>query len=333
MKNLSALAKVLLAVAVVKLGLTLVSLIETNRGLVRILDFVREPSIYLSALLALIALFFAKKGRWIIIGVLAVSAAINFARIWPYTALAPTEFPLPDDVDGMSCARALSLNVLEKNDQYDRVIALIEREKPDILLLMETNRTWVEALEPLLSEYGYLLSKPLDNRYGMTFATNLEVDAAQMVANTNADTPTLYATLRMEDGARFEMIGLHPRPPLPGESTESRDENISNAGARTLNGLDNVLVMGDFNDVPWSHTTSKFKAEGNYRDPRAGRGSFATFPADYVTFGWPLDQLFVKNNVRLESFRVLEDVGADHLPLVADVCVGLDEPAPVAPQE
>ena len=88
--------------------------------------------------------------------------------------------------------------------------------------------------------------------------------------------------------------------------------------------------MGDFNDVPWSHTTSQFKAEGNYRDPRAGRGSFATFPADYVTFGWPLDQLFVKNDVRLESFAILDDVGSDHLPLVADVCVGLGEPERVA---
>ena len=313
--------KLLLIVAALKLVASLVSLIPTNRGIVRMLDFVREPSIYLSIVLIVLAILLARRWRWVIVGLLGLAIAINLYRLWPYPSLAASEIPLPDRVAGMSCARVLSLNVLQTNDQYDRTAALIRREAPDIVLLMETNRRWIEALEPVLSTYGYRLDMPLDNKYGMAFATNLDVDRAQMIANTNANTPTLYATMRMEDGARFEMIGLHPRPPLPGESTESRDENIAKAGARTSGDSDNVVAVGDFNDVPWSRTTQNFVAMGDYLDPRVGRGTFATFPSDWRFIGWPLDQLFVKNGVKVESFRVLDDVGSDHRPIVADLCV------------
>ncbi|WP_128891695.1 endonuclease/exonuclease/phosphatase family protein [Erythrobacter sp. HKB08] len=300
---------------------SLVSLIDTNRGIVRMLDFVREPMIYLAVLLGVVAIFAVAGRRIIAAGLAVLVIGINLWRIWPYTVFAPTQVPLPDDVDGMSCASVLAFNVLQPNDRYDETAALIERVDPDILLLMETNETWLAKLEPQLSAYPHRVDMPLDNKYGMAFATRLPVEKARMVANTSADTPTLYATLQMEDGARFEVIGLHPRPPLPGESTAKRDANIARAGRETPDSLPNVLAIGDFNDVPWSRTTQNFVHEGGYLDPRAGRGSFATFPADYVFVGWPLDQIFIKEGVRVESFEIGEDVGSDHLPLIARVCV------------
>jgi endonuclease/exonuclease/phosphatase (EEP) superfamily protein YafD len=314
-------AKIVIGLLVLLVGTALISLLDTNRGSVRMLDMVREPSVYLAAALAVVGVILARSRAVVVVGLAAIAIGINMWRLWPYTALAATQVPLPDEVDGMSCARLLSFNVLQGNDRHRDTARLIERVDPDILLLMETDQSWLDALEPQLSRYGYRLDRPLDNKYGMAFATRLTVDRAEMVANTSSNTPTLYATLRMGDGARFEMIGLHPRPPLPGQSTESRDANIAQAGARTPDGLSNVLAIGDFNDVPWSNTTSRFVAEGGYRDPRAGRGSFATFPADYAWIGWPLDQIFVKDGVKVEELEIGDDVGSDHLPLIAKVCV------------
>lgn len=313
---------VLLALAIVQFLATSISLYPTNRGIVRLLDFVREPSIYISGLLVVLALFVARPVRWFVIAIAVLSAVINLFRMWPYTMLAGSQVPLPEDVDGMSCVKVMAFNVLQTNDRYGDVAAMIERVDPDVLLLMETNGTWIDALEPQLARYAYRLTEPLDNKYGMAFATRLQVERATMVANTSSNTPTLYATMRVGDGARFEMIGLHPRPPLPGESTQKRDENIARAGTQTPDRLDNVLAMGDFNDVPWSRTTQNFVHEGGFSDPRAGRGSYPTFPAGKTWVGWPLDQLFVKNGVKVESFERLEANGSDHLPMLANVCVG-----------
>ena len=285
------------------------------------LDFVREPMIYLTGLVAVLAALFAGKGRWIAVALCGGAALVNFARLWPYTMLAPAQVPLPDAIDGMSCAKVLSFNVLQSNDRHAETTALIERLDPDILLLMETNPVWARALEPQLAGYGYRLSRPLDNKYGMIFATRLTVDRAEMPVDAESETPSLYATLRMGDGARFELVGLHPRPPRPGESTEERDATIARAGALTPDGLGNVLAIGDFNDVPWSRTTERFREEGKYLDPRAGRGSFPTFPADYALLGWPLDQIMVKDGVKVDWLEIGENVGSDHLPLMARVCV------------
>lgn len=321
MKKLSIAGRVLLALAIVMLLATLVSLTDTNRGIVRILDFVREPVIYAAAILLVLAIFLARPRRVIVAGLFALTILVNLWRLWPYTPLAAAQVPLPDEVDGMSCARVLALNVLQPNDQYGKTAELIDRIDPDILLLMETHGPWVAALEPQLSRYGYRLEEAQDNKYGMTFATKLQVDKAQMIENTSSNTPTLYATLRMGDGARFELVGLHPRPPLPGQSTAKRDENIARAGAKTPDELGNVLALGDFNDVPWSKTTQRFVHEGDYLDPRAGRGSFASFPSDYLLLGWPLDQIFVKDGVKVEELEIGPDVGPDHRPLIAKVCV------------
>ena len=321
MKSLGIWGKVIIGLLLLLLVASLVSLWGTNRGSVRLLDMMREPMIYLASLLFIAALFLARPRIWVAAGIGALVVAINLWRLWPYTFLAPAQVALPDKVDGMSCARVLSFNVLQTNDRYADTVALIERIDPDILLLMETNRTWLAELEPILAGYGYRIAEPLDNKYGMIFATRLTVDRAAMIANTSSNTPTLYATLRMGDGARFEVVGLHPRPPLPGESTAKRDANIARAGARTPDELSNVLTIGDFNDVPWSSTTQKFVHEGGYVDPRAGRGSFATFPADYAFTGWPLDQIFVKDGVKIEELEIGADVGSDHLPLIAKVCV------------
>lgn len=311
---------ILLVLAALMLVAALVSLIHTNAGAVRMIDVLREPLIYLAWVLAVISLFVARKQRVLILSLLLASAAIHFFRVWPYWAIAPAQIALAGTTRGADCARVLSLNVQQSNVQYDRVADLIAREQPDVLLLMETNQTWIDRLEPTLSRYRYRLDRPLDNSYGMAFATRLAVERARMVQNTSANTPTLYATVRMPNGAPLELIGLHPRPPLPGRSTQSRDRNIARAGARTPDNLPNVLAIGDFNDVPWSRTTQNFVEAGGYLDPRVGRGTHRTFPSDWLLLGWPLDQIFVKPGLEVATLRVLDDVGSDHRPLVATVC-------------
>ncbi len=143
-----------------------------------------------------------------------------------------------------------------------------------------------------------------------------------MVENTHRDTPTLYATVQPQGSPPVEFIGLHPKPPLPGWDTGMRDKNIVNAGIQTPDRLPDAFVMGDFNDVPWSRTTTKFRETGDWRDPRIGRGTYPTFPADMLLAGWPLDQLMLKGSLRLTSFEILPHNGSDHRAVLARFCAG-----------
>jgi endonuclease/exonuclease/phosphatase (EEP) superfamily protein YafD len=160
-----------------------------------------------------------------------------------------------------------------------------------------------------------------DNTYGMIFATRLEVNDPRFAHPTQADTPAFYATLATEAGRAFDVIGLHPRPPLPGQDTDTRDANIARAAERQEGDTMPALAMGDFNDVAWSRTTQRFMREGGFLDPRIGRGLFRSFPSKYLLLGWPLDHLVVSPDFTMGDVRILDHVGSDHRPLAARLCL------------
>ena len=324
MKDLSIPGRIVTALAAIIFLASIISLADNNSGAIRTLDFIREPAIYLAAVLLVVAPLVLGRGLAPAAGLLAGSMAINFWSLWPYTPVAPEELPLGTASEDAGCMSLLAFNVLQDNEDYARTARLIERIDPDILFLTETNQAWIDAMEPQVARYGYRLDQPLDNKYGKLFASKVPVVKAEYSDTFDDETPTLYATLRAPNGARFELIGLHPRPPMPGRSTAKRDASIAEAGQKTPDGLANVVAIGDFNDVPWSDTTQNFRALGDYSDPRAGRGSFATFPASYAYVGWPLDQFFVKGKVSVQDLEIGEEVGSDHLPLMARFCVDHD---------
>ncbi|WBY17065.1 endonuclease/exonuclease/phosphatase family protein [Erythrobacteraceae bacterium WH01K] len=313
----------LIVVATLMLIAVLVSLIPSDAWFIRTVDLVREPMSYIAALLLILALFIGGARRWAAVAMFGLVILINVWRIWPYSFLADTQLALAEEVapaDDGKCFSAMSVNVKVKNDQYDEIIAQVRQHDPDVLFLMETDARWINQLEPVLSAYEHVDRHPQPEAFGLVFATRLPTLKSSVVENTHRDTPTLYATLQADGAKPIEFIGLHPKPPLPGWNTERRDENIVNAGVQTPDRLPDAFVMGDFNDVPWSRTTSKFRATGDWRDPRIGRGTYPTFPANLLFAGWPLDQLMLKGELRLQSFEVLADNGSDHRALLAYLC-------------
>lgn len=311
----------LAAVAVIFMIVVLVSLTNTDWWLVRTVDLMRERFLYLAIFLAVVCIAFVKQWKWPLAAAFAIVATINLYRIWPYVPFARTQIAFGGEAIDAQCFDALAVNVKVKNDNFDGVIRQIEMVKPDLLLLMETDERWSRELAVVTSRYSYVLSDIQPEAFGMIFATDLPVASARMIENTTRDTPTLYATIDLPNGKSFEFIGLHPKPPLPGMNTEKRDENIARAGAKTPEMLTEALVMGDFNDVPWSSTTTEFRKAGGWRDPRIGRGTYPTFPASMTWLGWPLDQIMVKNKMKVRSFEIMPNNGSDHRAVRATLCL------------
>jgi len=316
---------ILAILALVVWVVTVVSLIHSDLWWIQVLDFPRLLLLIAIAVLAIGCAAFTRRGWRIgLLILLTVAAALQAWRMYPYSGIAPTEVADAEEVGvglGASCFTVLGLNVLQDNRDYAATRALIDRERPDILLLMETDQRWVDELGASLANYPSRLLRPLDNTYGLVFATTLPVQSATTVNITDLDTPTVYARLTTRDGQSFDYIGLHPRPPAPGQDTTLRDRKIAQAALHVADHEVPAIAMGDFNDVPWSRTTRLFRQVGGYLDPRIGRGSYPSFPATVAPIGWPLDQLFLSPDFTFRSLRILENVGSDHRPLAAEVCL------------
>lgn len=303
---------------------TIASALPSNQWWIRVWDFPRLI-VFAVGLIALIGLVFLRlRYRWAVLAMLGLALLYQAWRIIPYTIFWPKEAgQLADaDIDNPGdCFSVLSLNVLQDNRDYRRTETLIDRLDPDILLLMETDAAWVEAMEPAIARYPTRLSAPLPNKYGLLFATRLPLRGGGLANMTEPATPSIHLVLTTQSGEPFRLAGLHPRPPHPGQDTEERDAELVIAGRMIrASGLP-AIAFGDFNDVGWSTTSQRFSRIGELVDPRIGRGFYATFPASWPAFRWPLDHLFFTEQFALRTMRVEQHVGSDHLPVYAELCL------------
>jgi len=301
---------------------TLVSLLPHNWWGVRVIDLLREPLNYTMVALLLLALAFGRGYRWEMVAALGAAIIVNYIRRWPYTRLARTQVALEEPPSGERVFTVMSANVLIENTQFDRMIEQVEKTDPDVLMMTEVDDKWAEAMAPMLERFDFVRSHPTDDTFGKIFASKLTVRGFDLKESLGEDTPTLRAVLEV-GGRTVKFLGVHPEAPLPGhgEITDARDTSIIHAAQENDSDHAGSIVMGDFNDVPWSPPTAKARKACNWRDPRIGRGTFPTFPASWRPVGWPLDQLFVTDEVRVRGFSVLPPNGSDHRAMLGEFWV------------
>lgn len=300
---------------------TLMPFTRTEAWWIRCWDFPRVHIAVLCVVCCGLALWFTPPAYlWITI-ISAGFLAFQTTKILPYTPLYPTEITLDPTPPENASFLILAANVLKENEDPSKISDLILSKKPEILLLMETDRSWDAALETALATFKTVKSSPREDHYGMIFATNLEVVAFDFKHFSDDDTPTAVARLIAPNGADFSFIGLHPRPPVPGVDTTDRDEQIHTSAtiAHKLNRP--VVCMGDFNDVAWSRTSKMVKKRGQFSDPRVGRGFFSSFDATHPLLRFPIDQMYVTKGARLVSFGRGPNVGSDHFPMMATLFI------------
>lgn len=312
---------------------TVLPLTRSVRWWVRAWEFPRLHLALLAVACAALALLLSVPFNTPLAVAMLVCAAYQATRIFPYTPFARNEVPITENVPEHAKITILAANVQQGNRRKADLISIIDREDPDILLLMETNQEWLDTLTPCLNRYATVRTLTLENYYGMVFATRLKTIRADFVFLADDKTPSLRAELCGPDGAGFNFIGLHPRPPVPGNDTEERDEQIKTAAQLAGNADWPTVCMGDFNDVAWSWTSKRFKRYGDFLEPRVGRGMYSTFHAQYPLLSVPIDQFYLTKGIGLVGFGRLEEFGSDHFPLRAVItCHGQrDSPTRGAP--
>lgn len=316
--------EVIVAVLAGIVGLTTVlPMTPSHRWWVRGWDFPRAQIAIVAAASLPPAIYMAIAGQsllaWGCLALLFVCLVYQCWRIAPYTPFVSVEMGSVERTETGNQVVIVSSNVEMGNDRFDRVGQLIDEVDPDVLFLMETDARWHDALRGRLDRYETVVTEIRDNCYGLIFATRLRCPKAKVVYLTPDDTPSLFAELRSPDGRAFRFVGLHPRPPVPGNTTHERDGEILFA-ARFAHKTDTpVIAMGDFNDAAWSDTSRRFKTVGGYLDPRVGRGMVASFHANSRFLRSPIDQFYATPEIALCDFARGPHVGSDHFPIIARI--------------
>ena len=250
---------------------------------------------------------------------LGVGVTLELARVLPYTVAHRQELLEATAESPENRITLLTCNVLQTNRSANRLLDLIAENDPDIAFLLEVDEEWIEALSELESRYPHRLLRPQDDTYGMALYSRLELVDPELRFVRREHIPSVKTMVKLRSGRTVRIYGLHPAPPAPqyAETTSQRDAELVIVGREAKLYGGPVIVMGDLNDVAWSHTTRLFRRLSGLLDPRIGRQTMATFPVAAPLLRFPLDHVFVSNHFKLVEFRRLEDIGSDHFPVLA----------------
>ncbi|MBX2844089.1 MAG: endonuclease/exonuclease/phosphatase family protein [Flammeovirgaceae bacterium] len=303
------------------LGLgTFIPFIKEDHWFFRLWEFPR-PQLLLIKFICLVSVILILEISVIKIGLLILLSGALFyqlKKIFPYTYFAKKESKWIKKGIENNQISLLIFNVYMYNQKFQKTFDLINKENPDIVMLVETDKKWQQALARLKTTFPYTIEYPLDNTYGILFYSKFPLQNAKVNFLVEDDIPSIFTQIKLNSGKWIDFYGIHPTPPIPPENHRSteRDIELILVGKKAIKSKNPVIIAGDLNDVAWSRNSRMFQKISGLLDPRKGRGFFNTFHADYFFARWPLDHIFHSNNFLLADIKRLPDTGSDHFPIL-----------------
>ncbi|GAB3194201.1 endonuclease/exonuclease/phosphatase (EEP) superfamily protein YafD [Pontibacter aydingkolensis] len=300
---------------------TALPLLDAQQWYVRVFDYPRMQIFALAFIIFILYLWLGPKNRIrdkFLLGGLAITIVYQAFNIYPYTFIAPNQVKQAEaDSATDATLSILVANVLMDNKEHKKLINLTQEKNPDILLLLESDSVWQQAVVPASKKYPYRVEIPLDNTYGMHLYSQLPLRQETVSYLLDDDIPSIKTFVQLRSGTWVELHAVHPKPPVPTEDPNSkkRDAEIVMIARDITSSQYPVVVAGDFNDVAWSRTTELFQEVSGLLDPRIGRGFYNTFNANYPLLRWPLDHIFHSDHFKLIVMERLPDIASDHFPI------------------
>lgn len=258
--------------------------------------------------------------QWALFAALSASLGFQLRMVLPYTRLWKKEVKTAKNKPEGEAhqLKIMVSNVLTPNKAKHKLIDLVNYEKPDILITLESDTKWEQALSVIESDYPYTVKVPLDNLYGMHLYSKLELIEPEVKYLIIDDIPSIHSQLRLQCGRIIWLYCLHPMPPSPTEADKSttRDAELLMVGRHIKENELTAILAGDLNDVAWSKTTRRFQRISGLLDPRIGRHFINTFHVDYPFLRWALDHIFHSTCFTVVDIRRLPSIGSDHFPVL-----------------
>lgn len=266
----------------------------------------------LSALLLLLACGWRGAWRWAATATLLIGMA--GVQIASYPQVAPVAAPAAE-----RSVRLLVYNIYHLNDDLDAVVATVRRYDPDVVFLMEYSDAVQGAIEGAFADYPHRLIRPSRFTMGLALFSRLPIEAAEVHRPEETRIPVFEVRLRAASGV-FTFVGGHPWAPQPqwGALHRSQMELITRVAEAAAPPL---IVAGDFNAAPWSHTMRALAERATVRLVRRELGLTKTF-RPVPGFGLPLDHVLVSAAWQVLALEYGPPGGSDHTPLIIDLRLG-----------
>jgi endonuclease/exonuclease/phosphatase (EEP) superfamily protein YafD len=241
-------------------------------------------------------------------GLLAISA-------WPQIKAQSPEI-VGTVAGGERAVKLMSFNTWFYNDEVDAIGAEIERQAPDIVMMVEFGSNKKPLFERFRQAFPYQ-HNCLDKEFcNLAVLSKFPIIAAETHVDW-AGPPVIRVAFGPELGG-LNLVGVHTiRFPYQ----RSHLKQIVELAKLLERMPGRMVVAGDFNATPFSRVLQSFEAYTGLNRIT----SIPTWPARLSLPQIGIDQIFVGDGIRvLEAPRIGANAGSDHYPVIATIAVPLN---------
>jgi endonuclease/exonuclease/phosphatase (EEP) superfamily protein YafD len=217
--------------------------------------------------------------------------------------------------------RVLTFNLRSESTDPDAFRRLVEREDPDVVMLTEVPDD-AERLLPWDERYPHRIMDGRGSPMDVVLFSRWKPRKWSVDRSAASSLPVLTVDLcHPEIETRcFTLVGLHAARPFGRDGVRRQRAHLEVA-AREVRGAatDAVVLAGDLNLTPWAPLFRAFTRQVGLKDTAKARGLTATWLNRFPLLGLPIDHILVDSGFDVVANRVGEDLGSDHLPVVADL--------------
>ncbi|HEX7476742.1 MAG TPA: endonuclease/exonuclease/phosphatase family protein [Polyangiales bacterium] len=290
-----------------------------------LLDLCAHFRVYYALGAALVAaLAFVRRDAFTGSAALAV-LVVNAALILPFYVYPREHLPA-----GAATLRLLHFNVdLDNYARHAEVGRYLDGSGADVVLVVETDRKWVDALHAALWHYTLVVSTTDGFRnkyYGSALflrraaAARVTVRDAQVVfLEPSRGHPSLAAHLQFA-GRPIALLGVHQHPPYSAAHAGIRDEQFREAASWLRRQPSARIMLGDMNATPWSFHYRQLIERTGLLNAQLGFGLHPTWlPLRDHWLGVPIDHCLHSPQLAITSFAQGPNLGSDHRPLLVQL--------------
>ncbi len=266
---------------------------------------------FIGATGCLVLFLIARRWRW--------SMAAGALALYLAVAIVPWYLPV-DRQHRSNPGRQLKLlisNVYTANTDHQRLLDLVEREKPDVVVLMEVNRRWMDALEPLDAQYPIQRSRPREDNFGIALFSKLPLDHLKL-RYFDSELPSIVGRIQWA-GQSIHLVATHPLPPIRRENHQRQRDQLTEVANHLKEENGPVVLVGDLNCTMWSAAYRRFMRQlPALRNSRESFGIVGTWPTAFrsALLRIPIEHCLVSKHLAVLDCRAADPIGSDHLPLI-----------------
>jgi endonuclease/exonuclease/phosphatase (EEP) superfamily protein YafD len=216
--------------------------------------------------------------------------------------------------------KVLLANVLTSNTHYEEFVSLIKSKKPNVVIVLEANREWVKALDPLNEIYPYRTGVAREDNFGIILLSNLPL------INSDSEPLAVGETLSVKTDFQIgnkvvTVIGVHTLPPISSSYYDLRNHQLQSIASIARKNNLPTIVLGDLNTTIWAMSFQRFLAQSGLTNPRRNFGIIPTWPTHLPMLYIPIDHILTSKSVDVVNLESVPIVGSDHRGLIAELVI------------